>query len=148
MTALLLALAIAQNPVSPSQVPTVTVREPRPATSWVQSVRANCGRNTLTVAGYGVASPLERAPQVLVGRRTLAGKSVARLLGDLSNRRAVYPLRILCDRDGAMTLRINEGEKQRGGGVRYRSGAAFMKGNLLVSYTGLEEADEESFWFR
>lgn len=117
------------------------------ASPWVHSVQASCGRNVLTVVGYGAADPLDRRPQVLVGRRSLTGPAVRQLLDDLANRRAVYRMQILCDPVGT-ELRIDEGEKQRGGGGHYRSGVTFIKGKLLVSYTGREEADADSFWFR
>ncbi len=131
-----------------AQVPVVMSGRDSLASPWVQSVQASCGRKVLTVAGYGAANPLDRRPQVLVGRRSFTGPAVRQLLDDLANRRAVYRFTILCDPRGGAELRIEEGEKQRGGGVRYRSGAAFIKGNRLVSYTGLEEADADSFWFR
>lgn len=131
-----------------AQVPVVMSGRDSPASPWVQSVQASCGSNVLTVAGYGAARPLDRRPRVLVGRRSVTGPAVRQLLDDLATRGAVYRLTILCDARGGTELRIDEGMKQRGGGVHYRSGVAFIKGKLLVSYTGLEEADADTFWFR
>lgn len=131
-------------------VPDVVIRsrDPLPALPWVQSVRASCGSSALTVSGYGAATPLDREPKLLVGERPITGKATEQLLDDLSHRGAAYRLQILCGSPGAITLRINKGERQLDGSIRYRSGAARIRGNLLVSYTGLEEAGPDSFWFR
>jgi hypothetical protein len=141
MLSVLLALALAQGPV-------IRTQEPLAASPWVLSVRASCGSRVLTVSGYGAARPREPAPQLLVGRRPVTGPAVGQLLEDLSHPAAVYRLQILCYRSGGINLRISEGETQQGGAVRYRTASATIRGNQLVSYTGLQEAEARSFWFR
>lgn len=141
MLSLILAFGLAQ-------VKVITVREPRVASPWVQSVRASCGSRVLTVSGYGAAMPLNRAAEVLVNGKPVVGKAVRQLLDDLSHRGAAYRLGILCGRTGGITLRINQGEKQMDGSVRYQSAAAVIRDNQLVKYTGMEEGDANSFWFR
>jgi hypothetical protein len=95
-----------------------------------------------------VARPLDATPQLLVGRRPVAGPAVRQLREDLSHGAAVYRLQILCGRSGGINLRISEGETQQGGAVRYRGASASINGNRLVHYTGLQEARPDSFWFR
>ena len=136
-----LLLALAQNPV-------VMTREPHAASPWVQSVQARCGNSDLLVSGYGARKPLEETAKVSVNGVPVTGSVIAKFQTDLSRRRAVYRLQILCGRLGAMTLRINVGERQRDGQVLYRSGAATIKGDALVSYTGLQTSDADGFWFR
>lgn len=128
--------------------PVVSVKEPSAASPWVQSVRASCGASELLIAGYGAAKPLGRIPKILVSGRPVTGRALNQLQADLSYRRAAYRLEILCGNLGGITLRINIGEKQLDGTVQFQSGAAFMKGNRLVSYTGLQIGDADSFWFR
>jgi hypothetical protein len=140
LPALALLLA-AQNPV-------VMTHEPRAASPWVHSVRANCGRNILTLEGYGGGRPLDMMPRLRVNGRPVTGAAIRQLLADLSHKRAVYRLQILCGAGGEITLRIGEGEKQENGPVRYRSGAASFLGNRLRAYTGFEEVDADAFWFR
>ena len=134
--------------VALTQVPVITVREPRAASPWVRSVRANCGNNELTISGYGGGRPLDRVAEVRVNGRPVTGNSIGQFRKDLSNGWAAYRLQILCGASGTITVRISEGEKQRNGPVRYRSGAGHIRGNVLFSYTGLQDADADSFWFR
>lgn len=141
MIDILLLVLLQPNPV-------ISPRHPHSALPWVQSVRARCGSTALAIDGYGAAKPLEGVPELLINDQPITGKSIPLLLNDLSNRRAVYRLQILCGDPGEITVRIDEGEKQAGGAVRYRSGAAFIEAGRLVTYTGLEEADADSFWFR
>ena len=148
MISFILALALAQNPVGPSQVPVIGGWEPRAASPWVRSERATCGSNVLTISGYGGGRPLDRVAEVLVNGRPVTGKAVSQFRKDLSNGWAVYRFQMLCGIPGGITVRITEGEKQKEGPVRYRSGLAFIRGNLLVSYSGLQEADADSYWFR
>jgi hypothetical protein len=131
-----------------SQVPIVMTHEPRSASPLTQSVSANCGRTPLLISGYGVARPLGRTPRFLVNGRPIAGQAAAQILHDLSNRRAVYRFEILCGDPGEVTVRINMGERQVGGPVRYQIGSVVIRGNRLFSYRGLEESNEDRFWFR
>jgi len=140
---MLLALAILQ-----SANPVVMTREPHAASPWTQSVRARCGNAEIAIEGYGAGRPLDRAPRLRLNGRPVAGDAVERLLDDLAHRSAVYRVQVLCGQGGEITVRIDEGEKRAGGPVRYRSGGALIRGNRLVSYTGLEASDADSFWFR
>jgi len=128
--------------------PVIAPRHPHAASPWVQSVRASCGANVLAVAGYGGGRPLDRVATLRANDRPVTGPAVRRLLDDLSHRRSVYRLTILCGESGRIEFRIDEGEKQADGPVRYWSSAALVRGNRLVSYTGRQESDADSFWFR
>src|SRR4028118_399446 len=118
MLSSILALGVVQAPV-------ITVQEPKAASPWVQIVRANCGPNVLTISGYGVARPKEKKPEIRVNERPVRGTAVRQLLEDLSTRSGAYRLQILCSASGGITVRINEGDKQENGSVRYRSGRAY-----------------------
>ena len=131
-----------------SQAPVVTTREPAGASPWVQSVQAGCGESTLLIAGYGVVRPLDSAASVLVDGQAVTGVAAPRLLEDLSSRRAAYRFELLCGRPGDFTVRIYEGERQAGGAVRYRAAQALISNGRVESYSGYEESDEASFWFR
>jgi hypothetical protein len=111
-------------------------------------VEAKCGASKVLISGYGAGRPLDRAAAILVDGHTVQGPKRASLLADLTHRRAAYRVEILCDSPQNVTVRIHVGEKQADGNVRYWSGAAFLKGRTLLSYTGLQESDQESFWFR
>lgn len=128
--------------------PVIAPRHPQAASPWVQSVRARCGADALAVAGYGGGRPLDRVATMQVNDRPVTGPAVRRLLDDLSHRRSVYRLTILCGEAGRIELRIDEGEKQADGPVRYWSSAALVRGARLVSYTGRQESEADSFWFR
>ena len=128
--------------------PVIGGREPRAASPWEQSVKARCGRSTVEISGYGAAKPLDRKATVRINGRGVEGSGRAQLLTDLANRRAAYRIAILCGGSQDFTIRVHVGEKQIDGNVRYWSGAVFLKGNRLVTYTGLQEGDESSFWFR
>ena len=121
--------------------------EPRAASPWVQSVRATCPAGLIEISGYGPSRPVGRSASIRIGGRPVAG-ALAPLLADLSGGRAVYRLGILCDRKTGITLRLNKGERQPDGSVRYQSGAASFTNGRLVSYTGLQPSDEDGFWFR
>lgn len=141
MLPILVALMVQPGPV-------IAPRHPHAASPWVQSVRASCRRDVLTIDGYGGGRPLDRVPTLRVNGRPVTGGAVGQLVDDLSNKRAAYRLAILCGDAGEMGLRISEGEQLLDGPVRYRSGAAFIRGNRLQSYTGLQDANADSFWFR
>jgi hypothetical protein len=111
-------------------------------------VAAACGKTTITISGYGAAKPLGRASTISINGQRLQGSSLAQLLADLAHRRAAYRLEILCSDPTEITLRVHEGEKQVDGTVRFRSGTAFIRRARLESYTGLREADADSFWYR
>lgn len=131
-----------------SSQPTVYSREPHAASPWVQSTRASCGRTSLVISGYGAANPLDHNPSVSLNGRPIVGRAVRQLISDLGHRRAAYRIQVLCGGSNDITVRIDEGEKQKDETVRYRSGAAFINGNRLTTYKGLAEADASAFWFR
>jgi hypothetical protein len=126
----------------------VMTREPRAASPWEQSVRANCGRASLVLTGYGAAQPLSRVPTLRVNGRPVVGSSVGRLLEDLAHRRAAYRLAMLCNGTNDVTMLIYVGERLEDGTIRHQSAAASIRGNRLTSYTGLRAGDADSFWFR
>jgi len=130
-----------------SSQPVLIAREPRPADLWTQSVSARCGRSRIEISGYGVARPLNRRPSILINGRSIHGRGSAQLLADLARRSAGYRIEILCG-SREITIRIRVGERDPGKAVRFWSGAAYFDGSKLVSYTGLQEGDERSFWFR
>jgi hypothetical protein len=91
---------------------------------------------------------LERRPSITIGGRRAHGTGVVELLSDLSHRRAAYRLTIACGGSFDVTLRIYAGEKLENGAIRYSSAAAFFRGDRLVSYTGLQEGNADTFWYR
>jgi hypothetical protein len=123
-------------------------REPQAASPWVQSTRASCGPLLISVSGYGAAKPLGRRPSIMIGNHPARGAGVAQLLTDLAHRRAAYRLTVSCGGMSEIAVRIYEGEKVPNGVIRYSSAAAFFRGSRLVSYTGLQEANAETFWYR
>ena len=123
-------------------------REPHAASPWVQSTHASCGKNVISIAGYGAAMPLDRPASIFINKRPPVGPALAQLLTDLSHRRAAYRLTVACGGSFHITLRVMEGEKQIDGTIRYSSAAAFFRGNTLMSYTGLQHANAETFWYR
>jgi len=140
LSALALLLA-AQNVV-------ITTHEPRSASPWVNSVRASCGAQRLAIDGYGGSKPLTALARIRINGRAVAGREMGRLVADLSHKRAVYRLQILCGYAGGIELRIGEGERLPDGPVRYRAARAEFQGGRLRAYTGFEEADADAFWFR
>lgn len=128
--------------------PVISPIHPHAASPWIQSVRASCGNTTLTIEGYGAGRPIGLQTKLLINGKPLTGGFAPQLLDDLSHGRAVYRLQILCGRSGETTLRIAEGEKLFNGPVRYRSAVASIKDNRLQSYTGLQDSDANSYWFR
>lgn len=140
---MLLSLLILQpNPV-------ILNYDPPPADSWVQSVDFQCGRSTLRVAGYGAAYPVNRPVRITVDGLAITGSKVAALKADLSSRRAVFRLGVRCSKQtGEIGLVIDSGEKAADGQMRFRNGIATIRGRALVSYSGLEESNADTFWFR
>ena len=126
----------------------VSTHEPRSASPWVQSTRASCGQVAVLISGYGAANPLGQRPSIKIGGRPARGSGVTRLLDDLSHRRAAYRLTISCGRRSEVTLRIHEGEKLEDGTIRYRSAVAYLEKERLASYSGLQDANAETFWYR
>ena len=123
--------------------------EPRAANPWVQTAQATCGNTVMRVRGYGAAMPLDQRASISLNGRKTNGALLTQLLTDLSSRRAAYRLVFLCTRGRPeITLQIVRGVKLANGTVEYHSGAATFRGDRLVSYTGLQEANAETFWFR
>ena len=123
--------------------------EPRAASQWVQTTQATCGTKVIRVTGYGAAMPLDRRVSISLNGRPAIGPRMAQLLKDLSSRRAAYRLVFPCTRGRPeITVQIIRGEKLANGTVEYHSGAATFRGNRLVLYAGLKEANAETFWFR
>jgi hypothetical protein len=128
--------------------PVVRVKEPVPPTSWEQSVQAMCGSTSVSLQGYGAGRPLEKVPKLTVEGKVVTGASIDRLLEDLSRGGAAYRIQVLCGQEKGVTVRIDLGERQSDGEVAFYSGAAFLEGSRLVSYTGLQGSSADSFWFR
>jgi hypothetical protein len=128
--------------------PVIAAREPHSASPLSQLVQANCGGSELVISGYGAARPLNGRAELVVADRPIEGDAVERLRSDLSHRRSVYRLEVLCGSSGQITLRINVGERQEDGDIRYQSGAALIRGNRLEHYTGLQASNVDTFWFR
>ncbi|MFL6780442.1 MAG: hypothetical protein ACJ8FF_02065 [Sphingomicrobium sp.] len=95
-----------------------------------------------------MARPRDRPARILINRSEVGGRQRGQLLADLAHRRAAYRIEILCGGSQDVTIRVHVGERQADRKVRYWSGAGFIKGTTLVSYTGLQDADENSFWFQ
>ncbi len=141
MISLMLAIALAQNPV-------VTTGEPAPASHWYLSTRASCGRRQIIISGYGASVHSGATPKVTYMGRPLRGSKVAQLIADLSTISAIYHFSVQCERTGEVYLKIYEGEAQQDDTVRYRYGRATIKAGKLDYYSGLEPSDAGSFWFR
>ena len=131
-----------------SPAPALIVREPRAASPWEQSVSASCRGASLVLSGYGAARPLHGVPTLRVNGRPVTGPSLNGMLGDLAHRSAAYRLAMLCGSPNEVTMRIYVGERLSDGTIRYQAGAALIRGNRLVSYTGLQAGDADTFWFR
>lgn len=131
-------------------VPVVTAYEPRPALNWSTTTQGQCNSNVLSLSEYGNSTRPGAVPSVVVNGEPVVGKDVGRLIRDLSNKRAVYRITILCLRAGDMLLRIYEGEGlgDDQGGARYRSTRAVIRGRTLLEYPGLQQIDANGFWFR
>ncbi len=129
-------------------LPSVISKHPRPASPWVQSVKASCGPNRLEVSGYGGGRPLARRGIIMINARPIAGEDTAQLVNDISHERAVYRFQVLCGDPGWIILRIGWGEKPISGEVRYWSASAYFRGNKLKIYNRPEPSSIEGFWFR
>jgi hypothetical protein len=134
--------------IAASTAPVIAGHEPRAASPWIQSTKATCGNNVISISGYGAAKPLDSRASISLNARPASGAKVARLLSDLSSRRAAYRLIILCAESSEITLQIVRGEKLADRTIQFHSGAASFRGSQLVSYTGLQESNAETFWFR
>lgn len=141
MLQLILAIALAQNPV-------VMVREPSPPTRWNLTTQASCYKKPLLFSGYGASVHTGAIPKVAFDGRALNGPNIGQLITDLSTVSAIYRFSIQCGRTGEITLRIYEGEAQRDGTVKYRAALATIKDGRLNYYSGLKPADAETFWYR
>lgn len=131
------------------QDPVISNYDPPAADEWEQSVQFKCRASTLRIAGYGAARPLDRATEVTVDGRPLGGAQADAMRKDLSVREAAYRLAASCDRrSGAFDLFIYSGAKLENGRIVFKSGSGTIKGGQLDRYTGLQESDVETFWFR
>ena len=137
----LTALLLQPNPV-------IMVREPTPASPWVQSVEARCGKDLLRISGYGAGRPAGRVAELRVNGVTVRGDAVARLQADLSTRGAAYRLEISCGSPGQIYVRISQGLKEEDGSLRFRFSAASIQYGRLRTYTGFQDGAAEDFWFR
>ncbi len=140
------ALILVQLAMAPAQ--SLQSYDPPPAEAWEQSLMLRCGNTTLQIAGYGAARPLNRAVQIRVNGRPLAGAGAEALRRDLSNRRAAYRLAGRCPRQrSSIALIIHRGE-QEAGVVHYSVGSGLIVNGRLDNYRGVQPANAESFWFR
>ena len=146
MKALLLAALIA---VSPPIARLPATEEPRPARPWQQSVTLPCGGATYRISGYGAAYPADTPVTITVNRRPVRGAAVALLARDLAVRGAAYRIAGLCARRGSdLELLVYRGLASPGRPVAFHVGAAWLSRRGEVAYSGMEESDEETFWFR
>ena len=145
--ALFAALTFSQEPQGAADIVIMSTSEQQAADPWTQSVRATCGRDTLEITGYGAGRPSDREAEIRMNGRPVAGAGVARMAADLSFGRAVYRFQMLCGRTGFDIL-VNRGEAQIDEPVRYETARAIFQGGDLVSYSGMEAAGPEGFWFR
>lgn len=124
-----------------------TTSEPRPPRQLSSSFTMRCGTSNLNITGHGFVRPPARRPVVSLNGREVAGAAADRLRADLSMPNAVYLLTGVCPEPAsAIQLHIYTAQKVSGE-IRYRSGRAqFHRGTL--NYTGLEDANAETFWFR
>lgn len=144
--ALIAALTFSQESQATADI-VIRTSEPRIADPWTQSVRATCGPDTLEIRGYGAGRPLDREAEIRMNGRPVAGADVARIAADLSSGRAVYRFQMRCGRAGFDIL-VNRGEAQIDEPVRYETARAVFQDGELVSYSGMEAAGPEGFWFR
>jgi hypothetical protein len=142
MVFLIAALMLNPNPV-------VMGYNPPSAEGWEQTVVFRCGGTSLRVSGYGASKPLTGVASITVNDVALEGAAVEALRRDLSKRRAAYRLGARCPRESnSISLFIVSGEKLQAGDVAYWSAVASIRGERLQSYSGLQEAGPDSFWFR
>lgn len=124
-----------------------TTSEPTPPSTLMSSFEIQCGSDTLVVANYGLARPRGRQPVIRLNGRTLTGQVAGRLRVDLSAQDTVYQLTGVCFQPGPSIQFQIYSARNTPGGVRYHVGRAdFYRGR--ISYTGLEEVNAETFWFR
>lgn len=146
MNALLLAALLAASPPI-ARLPVVA--EPRPARPWQQSVSLHCNGATYRIAGYGAAYPAHTTVTITVNRRPVRGQAAALLARDLAERGAAYRIAGLCGRGNSdLQLLIYRGLPRPGQPVAFHVGAAWLSRGGDVTYSGLEQSDAETFWFR
>jgi hypothetical protein len=119
--------------------------EPKPATPWIETTKATCGRNNLEF--NRPLYPLGGLPSLKANGRPVRGNldPVIRELGDV---RAAYRISVLCSHDKkTMTLRWVRGLADGPGHAAFRSGALTIKEATLIGSTA-EEANAETFWFK
>ena len=125
--------------------PQVIVREPRPATPWIEAFTARCGKSELKIERS--IRPLGLLPRILMNGKLIRGDS-HQVERELSEIRAAYRFSFLCSQVGNdIQLRWVRGVADGGGNVSFRSGSASIRDGVMVSST-FEEASEESFWYR
>src|SRR6185436_8499337 len=98
MIGMIAAILLNPNPV-------IAGREPHAASPWIHSVRANCGSTVVSVEGYGGGRPLDAVARIAIDGEALRGDAVRQLRADLSHKRAVYRLQILCGERNGITVR-------------------------------------------
>lgn len=127
--------------------PVVRVREPALPSHLMSSVSARCGRSSLLIGGFGLATGPSAGPQLSIDGKRLEGDLAGRLIADLANPRAAYRLTVRCS-GPQFDLRLYRGEADRDGNVRYGSASARIHGGRVTSYTGMQSSDAKTFWFR
>jgi len=152
MIAILAALLLVQSSATQANARDeiiISIREPRAADPWTQTVEARCGRRRLTISGYGPRRPLGRMAEVRIDGRSIGGEAAARLIEDLSAGSTVYRFQILCGAVGDnQSLVVSRGERNREGDVIYQTSSARFENGRLRSYSGFETTDADGFWFR
>lgn len=130
-----------------AQDPVVTSGLHRGPNPWTQGATLQCGQAVVQFSGFGPSSP-EVAPGIESNGRQVTGEKVTELHRDLGRRSAVYRIGALCGPEDQVYARIDIGERQADGTVRYESASAVISGGALTSYTGLAPSTADSFWFR
>ncbi len=120
-------------------------KEPVPASPWLQIIEAECEGRHIRIEGYGARRPAGTQSKILLDGRTATDPALQPFLNDLSRQGVMYRFQMLCET--GITVRMSYAEEQLSGNIRYRGGTAFFDNGQFKLYTGLEELNEESFWF-
>ena len=152
MIAVLVTLLLAQPSTTQADARdevVVSIREPRAADPWTQTVEGRCGRRRLTISGYGPRRPSDLRAEVRIDGRAIGGEAAAQLIEDLSSGSAVYRFQIRCGAVGDdQSLVVSRGERGEDGDVIYQTSSARFENGRLQSYSGFTTTDGDGFWFR
>jgi hypothetical protein len=121
-----------------------------PAARTMQhSVILECPGAKLVIHNFGPRRPAEGDVVLLFNGRRVRGSLAHALQQDLGRRAAVYRLGARCPAKHAqIVLLLNVGERSLDGSIDYQRASAIFSGGRIEQCTGLQKADEETFWFR